>query len=273
MARTARMGGEPYGGVTWDRRTSVSSRFERKTVVVTGGASGIGAATARRFGAEGATVVVADIADDAALALTTQINDGGGIAYYIRTDVALQADWSALADFVHEKAGPADVVFSNAAVLRRRAATEVELDDWNAELAVNLTGLYLAARTFMPDLAQQRGSLVATSSVQALFGLPGHPAYAASKGAIGALVRQLAVEYGPAVRVNAVLPGPILTSMWEGVDAAGLDQAAAATALDRMGTTDEVAAAVAFLASDDASYITGASLLVDGGWSVTKAPH
>jgi NAD(P)-dependent dehydrogenase (short-subunit alcohol dehydrogenase family) len=251
----------------------VSGRFERKTVVITGGASGIGAATARRFGAEGATVIVADITDETALALTTQIVDDGGTAYYIRTDVALQADWSALAAFVHEKAGPADVVFSNAAVLRRGAAMEVALDDWDAQLAVNLTGLYLAVRTFMPDLVQRHGSLIATSSVHALFGLPGHPAYAASKGAIGALVRQLAVEYGPAVRVNAVLPGPILTPMWDGIDAAGLDEAAAATALHRMGATDEVAAAVAFLASDDASYITGASLLVDGGWSVTKAAH
>jgi NAD(P)-dependent dehydrogenase (short-subunit alcohol dehydrogenase family) len=251
-------------------RGIVSGRFERKTVVITGGASGIGAATARRFAAEGATVIVADIADDAALALTARIAEGGGLAHYKRTDVAVQADWSALAAFVHDTAGPADVVFSNAFALRRGAATEVGVDDWNAQLAVNLTGLYLAARTFMADLTGQHGALIATSSVHALFGLPGHPAYAASKGAIGALVRQLAVEYGPGVRVNAVLPGPILTAMWDGVDATGLEQAAGATALRRMGTADEVAAAVAFLASGDASYITGVSLLVDGGWSVTK---
>jgi NAD(P)-dependent dehydrogenase (short-subunit alcohol dehydrogenase family) len=251
-------------------RGTVSGRFERKTVVITGGASGIGAATARRFAAEGATVIVADIANDEALALTAQITDDGGLAHYKRTDVASQADWSALAEFVHNTAGLADIVFSNAFALRRGAATEVGLDDWNAQLGVNVTGLYLAARTFMADLTQQHGSLVATSSVHALFGLPGHPAYAASKGAIVALVRQLAVEYGPGVRVNAVLPGPILTPMWDGVDASGVEEAAQATALRRMGTADEVAAAVAFLASNDATYVTGVSLFVDGGRSVTK---
>ena len=163
------------------------------------------------------------------------------------------------------------MVFSNAFALHQAPATEQSLDDWNRQLAVNLTGLYLAARTFLADLTARRGSLIASSSVHALFGLPGHPAYAASKGAICALVRQLAVEYGPAVRVNAVLPGPIRTPMWDAVDARGFEAAERATALHRLGTSDEVAAAVAFLASDDASYITGANLLVDGGWSVSKA--
>jgi NAD(P)-dependent dehydrogenase (short-subunit alcohol dehydrogenase family) len=248
----------------------MTRRFEGKTVVVTGGAAGIGAATALRLGAEGATVVVADIADGQGDAVCAQIVGAGGTAHYVHTDVSSETAWAALAARTHELTGPADVVFSNAFILRRGAATDIELDDWNAQIAVNLTGLYLAARTFMADLVERRGSLIASSSVHALFGLPGHPAYAASKGAICALVRQLAVEYGPAVRVNAVLPGPIRTQLWDDVEPSGIEAAERATALNRLGTAAEVASAVAFLASDDASYITGANLLVDGGWSISK---
>jgi NAD(P)-dependent dehydrogenase (short-subunit alcohol dehydrogenase family) len=248
----------------------MTRRFEGKTVVVTGGAAGIGAATAVRFGAEGATVIVADIADTQGEALCGEIVGAGGSAHYMHTDVSSETAWAALAARTHDVAGSADVVFSNAFSLHRGSATDVALDHWNAQIAVNLTGLYLAARTFMGDLVERRGSLIASSSVHALFGLPGHPAYAASKGAICALVRQLAVEYGPAVRVNAVLPGPIRTRLWDDVEPSGIEAAERATTLGRLGTTAEVASAVAFLASDDASYITGANLLVDGGWSITK---
>jgi NAD(P)-dependent dehydrogenase (short-subunit alcohol dehydrogenase family) len=112
---------------------------------------------------------------------------------------------------------------------------------------------------------------VLVSSVHAHRGIPGHPAYAASKGALLSLCGQLAVEYGPDVRVNAVLPGPILTAAWDRVPQADRASSVAETAARRFGTPEEVAAAVAFLAADEASYITGSSLLVDGGWSVTKA--
>lgn len=110
-----------------------------------------------------------------------------------------------------------------------------------------------------------------TSSVHAHRGIPGHPAYAASKGALLSLCGQLAVEYGPQVRVNAVLPGPILTAAWDRVPQHERELSVEETAARRFGTPEEVAAAVAFLAADEASYITGSSLLVDGGWSVVKA--
>jgi NAD(P)-dependent dehydrogenase (short-subunit alcohol dehydrogenase family) len=112
---------------------------------------------------------------------------------------------------------------------------------------------------------------VIISSVHANFGLPGRPAYAAAKGGLVSLGRQLAVEYGPQLRVNTVLPGPILTSAWDHISEADRELSAAATAAGRLGSPDEVAAAVAFLASGDAAYVTGASLVVDGGWSAMKS--
>ncbi|HEY9371624.1 SDR family NAD(P)-dependent oxidoreductase [Streptomyces sp.] len=245
-------------------------RFTGKTAVVTGAASGIGAATALRLAAEGATVVLADIADAAGEDVVKDIVADGGRAAYVHCDVSSQEGWQQLRDCTHEFAGPPDVVHNNAFIHITAAAHELTDDGWDREIAVNLKALYLGARIFVDDLRSTRGCFVATSSVHANFGLPGHPAYAASKGGICALMRQLAVEYGPEVRFNSVLPGPILTDVWDEVSEADQRLSARATALGRLGAAEEVAAAVAFLASADASYITGADLVVDGGWSVKK---
>jgi len=245
-------------------------RFAGRVAVVTGAASGIGAATARRLAAEGAAVVLADIADAAGQAVADGIRADGGRAAFVTADVAEPEAW----DGVVARArvfGPVDVLVSNAFTVDVRPAHETTLASWERQLAVNLTGAFLGVKAALPDLRERRGAVVLTSSVHARKGIPGHPAYAASKGALLSLCGQLAVEYGPEVRVNAVLPGPILTAAWDRVPEPDRARSVAETAARRFGRPEEVAAAIAFLAAGEASYITGSSLLVDGGWSVVKA--
>jgi len=240
-------------------------RFEGKVAVVTGGGSGIGAATAVRLASEGAQLLVADVDCERGGALAKAV---GGV--FVHCDVTSSADWVALHDEVAVRWGKLDVLHSNAALDRPSPVHELAEQDWERVVDVGLKATYLGVRTMVGLLRLSGGSVVVTSSVHALVGLPGHPAYAAAKGGLCSLARQLAVEYGPAIRVNAVLPGPVLTPMWERVGETERELSARATVAGRLGRPEEVAAAVAFLASEEASFITGASLVVDGGWSVKK---
>ncbi|MFF4214013.1 SDR family NAD(P)-dependent oxidoreductase [Streptomyces sp. NPDC001796] len=245
------------------------ARFAGRTAVVTGAASGIGAATAQRLAQEGAAVVLADIDGERGAAVARSITRDGGTARSVTADVAAEQDWERVAAAAHAF-GPVDVLVSNAYTVDVTPAHAMSLDSWQRQLDVNLTGSFLGFRAVLPDLRERRGAVVLTSSVHAHKGIPGHPAYAAAKGALLSLCGQLAVEYGD-VRVNAVLPGPILTAAWDRVPPEERERSIAETAARRFGTPEEVAAAIAFLASDEASYITGSHLLVDGGWSVVKA--
>ncbi|MEU3269776.1 SDR family oxidoreductase [Saccharomonospora sp. NPDC006951] len=242
-----------------------------KVAVITGAARGIGAATARRFADDGAAVALLDISDDAHT-VAGEITEEGGRAIAVRCDVGAEADWAEALRRCHAELGRVDVLVSNAYTVDVLPAHETSLASWERQLSVNLTGTFLGFRACLPDLSREgNGSVVLTSSVHALFGLPGRPAYAATKAALTGLARQLAVEYGTVLRVNSVLPGPVLTSAWDGIGTEDRRRSAEETAVKRLGRPEEVAAAIAFLAGADASFVTGAALTVDGGWSVHKS--
>jgi NAD(P)-dependent dehydrogenase (short-subunit alcohol dehydrogenase family) len=242
-------------------------RFEGKVAVVTGAARGIGAATARRLVAEGASVVLADIDDAAGRDLASEL---GERARFVRCDVSHVEDWRDVASAAESEFGGIDVVHNNAYTVVVKPTHELTVDEWHRQLDVCLTQVFLAVKTCMPRLIERSGTMVNTSSIHALVGFPQQAGYDAAKGGVSALTRELAAEYGPRVRVNAVLPGAIDTAAWDGVgdeDRAAFSELVVAK---RFGTPEEVAAAVCFLASDEASYITGQNLVVDGGFGIWR---
>jgi NAD(P)-dependent dehydrogenase (short-subunit alcohol dehydrogenase family) len=240
-----------------------------KNALITGAAGGIGAATARRLAADGVAVGLLDIEDSSPVA--DAINRNGGRALSVTVDVSDESAWQAAATAVHDTFGPIGILVSNAYTVEVAPAHLTSRQSWDHQLAVSLTGTFLGVRACLADLRAEHGAVVVVSSVHALIGLPGRPAYAAAKGGLLALARQLSVEYGPEIRVNTVLPGPILTAAWDAVSEADRRTSVDETVAKRFGTPDEVAATIAFLASADAAYITGTSLVVDGGWTATKA--
>jgi NAD(P)-dependent dehydrogenase (short-subunit alcohol dehydrogenase family) len=248
-------------------------RVEGKVAVVTGAASGIGRATARALAAEGASVAVADVDEAGGERVAAGIREGGGEAVFHRTDVRSLADLEAVVGQAAERHGRLDVLVNNAAVSIGGSAGEISEEDWVQVVDVNLSGVWRGMRAAIPRmLAQGGGSIVNLSSVQARVGFVGWSGYAASKGGIDALTRQAAVEYAPmGIRVNAIVPGTIATEMNERIMAESPDPDAVMTGwvamhpMGRVGQPQEVAAAIVFLASDDASFITGELLRVDGG--------
>jgi NAD(P)-dependent dehydrogenase (short-subunit alcohol dehydrogenase family) len=250
-------------------------RVDDKSVVLTGGASGIGRASARMLAAEGAAVVIGDV-DEAAAGVAEEIRNAGGRATFVRTDVRSWDDVRHLVDAAVGEHGRLDVIVNNVGVAIGGSAGEMSEEDWNRVLDVNLSGVWRGMRLAIPEMLKTGGgSIVNVSSVQSLVGFVGWAGYAASKGGINALTQQAAVEYASqGIRVNAIIPGTILTGMNEGIlrehpDPDGLmAQWTAMHPIGRIGQPEEVATAVVYLASDESSFVTGMLLRVDGGMVV-----
>lgn len=239
---------------------------------MTGGGSGIGRATARRLASEGARVVVADRNLDGAEQTAKTIRDAGGDAAAIRCDVSSEADVKAVVAATVERLGKLDVLANVAGVGGFHRTTETTLDDWNRMIAVNLTGTFLMAREVIPHLLKTKGAIVATASIAGVKSHPYSAAYCASKGGVVMMVKALAVEYARKnVRINCVAPGgvetPLLASFQLPAGGSQQQLMRIAPIMDRMATPEEVAAAIAFLGSDEASYVNGSVLVVDGAMS------
>jgi len=247
-----------------------TARFTDRVALVTGAAGGIGAATAQRLAAEGAAVVLTDIDTERGERVAARLRDQGHRAVFQYCDVSDEDSWAHAVRTANDTFGPVDALVSNAYRVPIAPAHATSLADWNDQIAVTLTATFLGVRACLTDLLARNGSVVAVSSVHAMVGLPGRPAYAAAKAGLTGLARQLAVEYGPQIRVNSVLPGPIRTRAWDNVSEDDVRRSVEQTVAGRLGEPDEVAAAIAFLLSSDASYITGTTLLVDGGWTSYK---
>lgn len=237
------------------------------TVLITGATRGIGAATAARMAADGWNVALFDIDEGVR---ETAVALAGSCRGYVG-DVSDEADWARVVAEVHKDLGPVDALVSNALVTDPTPIDRMELSSWQRQIDVNLTGSFHAMRACLPDLVRERdGRVVIVSSVHAAFGLPDVPGYAATKAGLAGLTRQLAVQYGGQVRVNCVVPGPIRTAQWDRLSDDEIAKSAGETVMGRLGNPGEVAGAIAFLLGEDASFITGTTLTVDGGWSITK---
>lgn len=251
------------------------NRFEGKTIFITGGGGGIGEACARRFFAEGASVIVADHAVEPA----QRVVDALGADPRLRAlgfDVADAAAVDRAFEAAAERLGPVDMLVNCAGVTSIRSSVAITPDDWRRVHAINLDGTFFASRAFVrAALAAGRGgAIVNIASVAGLLAIPDRPAYISSKHAVVGLTREMALEFGEAgIRVNAVAPGVIVSPMTAKhfEDPEKAERIRRSHPLGRAGETAEVAGAVAFLCSDDASFITGAVLTVDGGYSAGKA--
>jgi len=250
-------------------------RFEGRVALITGGAAGIGRAICLQLAREGAAVAVTDRAEEAGRETLDLIEKSGGVGICVRMDVAEEAEVVSAIEQVLRRFGRIDALFNNAGIELSRTLHDTTTEAWDRVLGVNLKGMFLVSRQVLPVMMRQgRGAVVNTSSISGLLGWPGSAAYCASKGGVIALTRQMAVDYAPhGIRVNCICPGSTLTPMIERLFGVEKDPEASRRSIEamhplgRLARPEEIAEAALFLASEEASFITGAALPVDGGYT------
>jgi len=248
-------------------------KLDGKVALITGGISGIGSATAALLAKEGAAVAITGRNQERGEQIAQAINDAGGKAMFIQADVRLAEDCRRSVDRTLESFGRIDVLFNNAGVFHPKAVPECTEEEWDETIDSSLKGAFLMSKYALPSMIEQgSGSIIHCSSGWGILGGDKAAAYCAAKGGLVIMAKAMAIDHGPdGIRVNCVCPGDTVTPMleddaqkrgmaWEEYLAAGSDRP-----LGRMGTADEIARAVLFLASDDSSYVTGEALVVDGG--------
>lgn len=255
-------------------------KLKDRVAVITGSASGIGRATALEFAKEGARVVVADINSQGASETVKLITAGGGTAVAVEADVSNPDSVQNLAQKTLEAFSRIDVLLNNAAIQVNKTVEDTTVEEWNREMAVNLGGVFLCSKYFLPHLRKTRGCIVNMASVNGFFVEPTCAGYCAAKGAIIALTKAMAIDHGKeGVRVNCICPGYIDAGLAWGYFEAQPDPAAARAAagklhaLWRIGKPEEVARVAVFLASDDASFMSGSAVVVDGGFGSGLPPQ
>jgi NAD(P)-dependent dehydrogenase (short-subunit alcohol dehydrogenase family) len=242
-----------------------SRRLDGKSVIITGAARGQGASHAERLAGEGARVLACDILDDEGKATAQRLQEAGLDVEYRHLDVTSPDDWSGAVDQIRATTGRLDVLVNNAGIVHVNALVDEQPEDWNATLAVNTTGPLFGIQACVPAMrATGGGSIINVASIFGVAGAAGYVAYCASKGALIALTKTAALELAAdGIRVNAICPGGVSTPMNANEKEGGVIPQ---TPLGRRAHVSEISGAVAFLASDDSSFTTGAELIVDGGF-------
>ena len=247
-------------------------RLEGKVAIITGGAHGMGAEECRIFAREGAKVVIADILEQEGKQVEAEVAEAGGDAMFVRLDVTSEDDWRSAVDAAVARYGKLDTLVNNAGIARPHTPEDLRTEDWDDLMNINAKGVFLGMKYAIPEMQKAGGgSIVNISSISGIVGQPAvHMGYNASKGAVRIVTKSAAVQYAQdGIRVNSVHPGmmPPMRSSIAAQRPGSRDALIAGVPMGRAGRREEVGYAVLFLASDEASYITGAELVVDGGFS------
>lgn len=255
-------------------------RLKNKVIVVTGGGSGIGRACAVEFAREGARLVIADLNLQSAEETAQRIESFGGKATLCKTDVSTPDSVLQLVEFTIKSFGAVDALINNAAIQVNKSVEDTSFEEWTQQVSVNLGGVFLCSKYFLPHLRKSRGSIVNMSSVNGFFVEPGCAGYCATKAAIIGFTKAMAIDHGKdGIRVNCICPGYIDAGLAEGYFESQRDpeearrEAGKLHALWRIGKPEEVARAAVFLASEDASFVTGTAMVVDGGFGSGLPPR